>query len=206
MKRQLRIFVAGVMVVLPFALTGYVVWWAGSGLDAMGRAALGRIAPAAGKWLFPGVGALLLVVAIYLVGLLMHLWAFRWGVKLLERLFSRVPVVKSIYESLRDILQLFGGDAGRMGQVVRYRLPGTDVQLLGIRTSTAPRGAGEGGKVAVYLPMSYQFGGFTVYVPPEAVEPIDMTVEEALKIAATGDVGSTEAAPPDAPAQPPSQS
>jgi len=191
------------MVVLPFALTGYVVWWAGSRLDALGRAALSRVAPAAEQWLFPGVGALLLVLTIYLVGLLMHLWAFRWGVRLLERVFSRVPVVKSIYESLRDILRLFGGDAGRMGQVVRYRLPGTDVQLLGIRTSTAPRGAGAGGKVAVYLPMSYQFGGFTVYVPPDAVEPIEMTVEEALKIAATGDVG---VAPPDAPAQPPSQS
>ena len=115
---------------------------------------------------------------------------------LLEKLFGRLPVIKTLYESVRDILQLFGGQGERMGQVVRFRMPGTEADLLGIRTSTAPRGAPGGGKVAVYLPMSYQLGGFTLYVKPDAVEPVDMSVEEALKIAATADAGVAETAPP----------
>ncbi|OPX24372.1 MAG: hypothetical protein B1H04_02185 [Planctomycetales bacterium 4484_123] len=201
MKKLVRTFLTGVVVVAPFAVTAYLIWWAGTALDRLARGAIAVLAPGAGRFLFPGAGALVLVVSVYLVGLLMRVWVFRWTVRLLERLFHHLPVVKGLYDSIRDVLRLFGGDAAQMGQVVRYRLPGTQVELLGIRTSTQPRGASGSGKVAVFLPMSYQFGGFTLYVPAETVSPIDMTVEEALKIAATADAGpAPEPAPQDQPA------
>ncbi len=184
MKKQVRIFLTGAVVLVPFALTVYLVWWAGAALDRVGRSVL---PPGAEGWLFPGVGAIAALAAIYLVGLLMHWCVFRWVVRLLEGLMERLPVVKSVYESIRDILKLFAGDSRQMGQVVRYRLPGTDAQVLGIQTSTSPRGAEGLGKVAVYLPLSYMIGGWTVYVAPEALEPVDMSVEEALKIAATAE-------------------
>lgn len=185
MNKHLRIFLAGVMVVVPFVATVYLIWWAGSRLDGLVRSALGKD----NKWLFPGAGAALVLVGMYLIGLLTHWWLFRWALGLVEKLLTRIPGVKSIYESLRDVLKLFGGESDKMGQVVLYKLPGADAKLLGIRTSTDPRGARGENRVAVYLPMSYQLGGFTLYVPPEAVEPIDMSVEEAMKIAATADVG-----------------
>lgn len=188
MKRQLRIFLAGVMILAPFAVTAYVVWWAGSGLDGLARGAIKGIFPDARP--FPGLGAIVLLLGVYLVGLLTHWWVFRGVVKLLEKLFSRVPLIKTVYESVRDILGLFSGDTNQMGQVVRYRVPGTEVELLGIRTSTSPRGAGSAGKVAVYLPMSYMIGGLTVYVAEDSVEPMDMSVEEALKIAATAEAST----------------
>jgi uncharacterized membrane protein len=190
MRKQLRIFVTGVMIVTPFAVTAYVVWWAGSALDGMARGAIEAVAPKARKLLIPGAGALVLLVAIYLVGLLARLWVFRRGMERLEKLFARLPVVKTLYESVRDILKLFSSDSRQMGQVVRYRVPGADADLLGIRTSLAPRGARQKGQVSVYLPMSYQIGGFTLYVPAESIEPVDMTVEQALKIAATADAGA----------------
>jgi len=196
MRRHVRIFAAGVVVVAPFAITAYLAWWAGSALDGLARSVIEAVAPGAKKLLFPGVGALLLVVLVYLVGLLTHVWAFRWAMGILERIFARLPVVKTLYESVRDIMNLFASGSGRMGQVVRYRLPGAGAQLLGIQTSTAPRGAGQSGNVSVFLPMSYQLGGFTIYVPPDAVEPTDLTVEEALKIAATADAGAGPAQGP----------
>ena len=189
MRKQLRIFLAGVMIVAPFVVTVYVIWWAGTALDGLARSAVTAIFMDAK--LFPGLGAILVVVGIYLIGLLTHWWVFRWILGLLEGLVSRLPVVKTIYESVRDILGLFGGDANRMGQVVRYRVPGTEMELLGIRTSSSPRGASGSNKVAVYLPMSYMVGGPTVYVDAESVEPVDMSVEEALKIAATAEATGT---------------
>ena len=192
MNRHLRIFLAGVMIVVPFAATVWLILWVGKTLDAMVGDIVAPDAPEGKPWLFHGAGVLIVLAGMYLIGLLTHFWAFRWIVSLLERLFSRVPVVKSIYESLRDVLKLFSGEAEKMGQVVLFRVPGTEAKMLGIRTSTAPRGVGADGRVAVYLPMSYQFGGFTLYVAPEAIEPIDMSVEEALKIAATADVGAAE--------------
>lgn len=184
MKRQLRIFLAGVMVLAPFAVTAYAVWWAGTGLDGIASDVIQSIAPSVARWWFPGAGVIFLLVGVYVIGLLTHLWLFRWFFHTLERVFSRLPVVKTIYESVRDILKVFAGDAGQMGQVVLYRIPGTQIDLLGIMTSTSPVGVGPG-KVAVYLPMSYQLGGFTVYVDDQSVKPIDMSVEQAMKLAAT---------------------
>jgi len=198
MKKHIRIFLAGMMIVAPIAVTAYAVVWAGAGLDNLARSGIQAVAPAAKAWLFPGVGAILLIVAVYLVGLLTRVWGFRWIMRLVEGVFARLPGIKALYESVRDILKLFGGDSKHMGQVVRYRLPGTDAKVLGIRTSTAPRGAADPGRVAVYLPMSYMVGGMTVYVPADAVEPVEMSVEEALKIAATAEVGQHRDDPPGA--------
>jgi len=189
MKRQIEIFLAGVMVVAPLAVTVYVVWWLGSGLDGLVRSVVEAVSDQAAEKLPPGTGALVLVVGVYLVGLMTRVWGLRWVTAGVERLFLRLPVVRSLYESVRDMLKLFGGDPGRMGQVVRYRLPGTEVEVLGIQTSSAPRGAGREGAVSVYIPLSYMLGGPTVYVPADAVTPVDMSVEQALRIAATADAG-----------------
>ena len=185
-KKQLGIFLAGVMVIVPFAVTVYVIWWVGTSLDSLARSGIEAISPGVEDWWFPGAGVIVLLVGIYLIGLLTRLWGFRCMLGLIERIFSRLPGVKSIYESVRDILNLFGGDASKTGQAVRYRVPGPEIDLLGIRTSTNPV-ATEGSdtdKVAVYLPMSYMIGGPTVYVSPDSLEPVDMTVEEAMKVAA----------------------
>lgn len=190
MRKHLEIFFSGAIVLAPFAITAYVVWWIGSGLDGLVQ----KVWPTA-MWYHPGIGVVIILVCVYLVGLLTRYAAFRWGLGLLDGLLARMPVIRTIYEALRDVIRLFGGDAKRMGQVVRYRVPGTEIDLLGIRTATGIR-LGDEEKVAVYLPLSYQFAGYTIYVPPDAVQPVDMTVEQALKIAATAGAGTGDASGP----------
>ena len=192
MKRHIRIFLAGFMVVAPFALTIWVVLWAGGKLDGLIRDAFELVREGSGKQVPPGGGVLPILVLIYLIGLLTRWVVFTHAVSVLERLLGRVPMLKGIYESVRDVVKLFGGSSAQMGQPVRFRWPGTDVELLGIRTNLAPRGCppaepGAASKVAVYLPMSYQIGGFMVYVPAESLQPANMTVEEALRTAATAE-------------------
>ena len=137
----------------------------------------------------------MVLVGIYLVGLLTHLWIFRWAVGLVEKLVVRVPGVKTVYESVRDLLKLFGGDARRMGRVVLYTPPGTDMTMLAILTNERPSGIGPEAKhkVAIYLPYSYMFGGITVYVSPDHLQEVDTPVEVALKLAATAQVTSSTA-------------
>jgi len=196
MKRQIRIFLAGLLVVVPLAVAAYVVWVVGSGLDGLGNQAVRAVWPDAE--LPPGLGVLVLIVAIYIIGLLTHLWVFQWAFRLLEGLIARVPGVKVIYESVRDLMKLFGGDAEKMGKVVRYHPPGTDIDLLGIMTNENPAGIAESApdrRVAVYLPYAYMFGGPTIYVSPEHVHEVGLSVEQALKIAATAHVGANAATP-----------
>ncbi|HEX5676313.1 MAG TPA: hypothetical protein VFX83_13075, partial [Azonexus sp.] len=69
--------------------------------------------------------------------------------------------------------------------VVSLRLPGQALELVGLVTrknvDDLPAGFLQGDRVAVYLPMGYMIGGYTVFVPREWVQPLDMSVEEAMR-------------------------
>ena len=187
MRKQFGIFLAGMLVVVPFALTVYVVVSAGAWVNDMGD----RIVANWDVKLPPGVGAVLLLVGVYVVGLLTRLWVFRGLLHVIERLVSRLPGIKTIYESTRDLMKLFGGDSKRMGRSVLYRDPNSGGTLLAILTNESPRGvpADEaGGKVALYVPFSYMFGGITIYVPREHIREVNLPVEQTLKLAATAQV------------------
>ena len=185
MKKQLRILLAGMLIVVPFAITIWIIISVGTWLDSLAREPM----KAWGVPVGPGVGALIVIAAVYLVGLLTHLWVFRWVVEFLERLVARVPGVKTIYESVRDLLKLFGGDARRMGKAVLYSPPGSTMTILAIMTNEHPAGLGaKGDKVAIFLPYSYMFGGITVYVPPDCLCEVNIPVEEVLKLCATAQV------------------
>ena len=201
MKRHLKILLTGIFVIIPFAITVWVIWKVAGALDAMGKAALQPIwsamhieRPALEN--LHGVGMIILLLAVYLIGLMMHFWLFNKMVRLVEAVFRRVPGVKTIYESVRDLMKLFGSDSSqKMGQVVEYCPPGGEMGMLGILTNEQPDGAPEG-KVAVYLPMAYMIGGPVVFVPPEHLRPVNMPVERALRLCATAQVGIDRALPP----------
>ncbi|MHC4294175.1 MAG: DUF502 domain-containing protein [Planctomycetota bacterium] len=197
MKKQLKIFLTGLFVVVPFAITVWVIWEVGLWLDGMGR---GILAPIWDRFEIEsprledlhGVGAGLLIVAIYLLGVLMHLWLFRRAVGLFERVFERVPGVKTIYESVRDLMKLFGSESRKMGRVVEYQVDESDVGVLGILTNEQPSGIEHAGKVAVYFPFAYMIGGPVLFVPRDRLREVDMPVERALRLCATAQVGIGE--------------
>ena len=186
--RQVRIMFSGAMVIIPLAITVWVVWSLGAWLDELGTRLFAKESKPT-----VGIGVLIVIGAIYGVGLLTHLWLFRGAFGLVERLFTRLPGVKMIYESVRDLMKLFGGDSQQMGRVVQYSVPGTDMSLLGILTNENPFGLPTDSphrKVAVYVPYSYMFGGPTFFASPEHIVDVDMSVEECMKTAATAMVGS----------------
>ncbi len=190
-NRQVRIFVAGAMVLIPLAITVWSIWWIGTAIDDLGRLAFRSV----GATVVPprGTGALVLIAAIYLIGLLTHLWLFRGVFALMERLVLYVPGVKTIYESVRDLMQLFGGGSDKMGRVVQYQAPDSDMAMLGILTNENPLGVppdSPSRKVSVYVPFSYMIGGPTYLVSPDQIVEVDMSVEECMKICATAQVGT----------------
>ena len=101
--------------------------------------------------------------------------------------FTNLPVVKNIYSSFKDFADYFSPDRNRKAQqtVVALKIPGLALELVGLitrqRVDTLPAGFLQGDRVAVYLPMGYNIGGYTVFVPRDWVQPIDMAVEEAMR-------------------------
>ena len=130
-------------------------------------------------------GFLLLII----VGLLVNAYIVRRVIELGESLLLRVPVVKTVFAALRDLTGLMRvGDAG--GDLQRVVLvdfgPGRVIGFVTQENATLPGIGTDESLVAVYLPMSYQIGGYTLYLPRDRIEPTDLSVEAAMRIVLTG--------------------
>jgi len=193
MKNLSKTFLTGMATVLPIAITLYLLYWFAASAEALLGGALQRLLPE--TWYWPGMGLLLSLVLILLVGTLMHAWAVRRLVQWAESLLYRVPVVRSVYGAIHDFFSLFSREAeAAASQPVMVRLEGIDAELVGfiMREDFTGMPAGLGGedRVAVYLPLSYQIGGYTMVLPRAALRPLDMPMEEAMRFALTGGIST----------------
>lgn len=198
MKKHLKILMAGMLIVVPLAVTIWVIIWIGEMFGNMGYGLLNSLGlidkfdetckPYAGA-----IGIASAIIIVYFIGLLANFWLFSEVFGLMDRVLSSVPGIKTIYESVRDLLKLFGGDSKSMGYVVLYTPPNASHKQLGIVTNENPVGLAEGdNRVIVYLPMGYMIGGPCVYAKPEDVERIDLPVETALKLSATAFISTID--------------
>jgi len=124
------------------------------------------------------------------VGLLMRAWVVRKIFGWTEGLMYRLPLVKTVYGALRDFTNFLSRPQEQgLRQVVLVRLGGTDLRVMGFVTredlAGLPPGMGEPGMIMVYMPMSYQIGGYTALLPRDAVQPVDMSFEEAMRFTLT---------------------
>jgi uncharacterized membrane protein len=197
LKHITATFLRGLATVLPIVLTVYVLYWLAISAEALLGRPLRLLLPAG--WYWPGLGIVAGALLVFVAGLAMELYVARRLLGMLERLVLQVPVVKTVYSAIKDFAG-FVSESSRgkgMGQVVRVRVA-ENMHLVGFVTREdfrgAPGGVAEADTIAVYLPMSYQIGGYTVLLPRRLVEPVDMSVEDALRFAVTAGMSKTQGA------------
>jgi uncharacterized membrane protein len=204
MKSVYRYFFRGLITFLPVALTVYLLFLFIAGAESM---AVWLIRPLIGNFYLPGLGLVIGVGLILALGFLVsHPVAARL-LSWVELPFTRLPVVKSIYSSLKNFADYFSPSENKpQQQVVVLRVPDHALAIVGLvtRQSTAglPAPLSDEERVAVYLPMGYMIGGYTVFVPRSWTEPLDMTVEEAMRSSLIAWMASTRSAAGDAASRP----
>lgn len=184
-----RTFLRGLLAFLPVFLTVYSMIYFVGWLNRACNHAIAWVWPAAPD--LPGLGIMLALAAIFILGALVSARVTRRLFALLETPLRKTPVVKELYTALKQLTTLFAADdPGAAGKVVSVSLPDVEGSMVGllmrsdVETLDDTIAAGE--MVAVYLPMSYQIGGFTVFVPAAWVQEVDMSVEAAMRNALTG--------------------
>lgn len=176
-----KILLKGLVTVLPIGLTLYFIYWLVVSLEEISRTMIIMVMPA--HYYVPGLGLLCSLILLFVAGLIVNALIVQKIIRASEDLLSRIPLVKSIYGGLRDFLAYFSPEKNKdeLKKVVLVNI--YDTQLIGFITGnidTLPDHQQED-RVAVYLPMSYQLGGYTVYVKKNTVETIDMSVEDAMR-------------------------
>jgi uncharacterized membrane protein len=184
-----RIFFAGLFTLLPAVITIYFVVWLVGVLESFFGEPVQWLLPEG--WYRTGMGLVVAIAAAFGVGVLMRAYVFRHLFRAFEQLLVGIPLVRSIYTSLRDMVGLFAQKADPALQVVAIDVPGMG-RLLGFVTRTEfadlPGNAVKEGEVAVYLPMAYNIGGYTVFLPRDRIEPVEMSREDAMKFILTAGV------------------
>jgi uncharacterized membrane protein len=191
-----KLFLKGLAVVIPAALTLAILWWLARAAEQFLGGVLLRILPQG--WYVPGMGVVSAVAMTMLIGLLTHVIVFQRLFAVGDAILNRLPLVKTLYSAIKDFMgYLTPGSQVAQSKVVLVRLPGQPFELLGFVTREdfrrLPFQITVEDPIAVYLPFSYQIGGYTLFLPRSCLTPIDMSFEEAMKFVLTGGV-SREAA------------
>ena len=183
-KALAKIFLRGLLTFIPLFLTVYILVVTTRWLNDVTNTALAWLRP--DLVAFPGAGILLAAVVLFVLGLLTSSHLTRWIVQAIETPLRTLPLVTDIYGALNQLSELFQPKEGHdAGAVVRVRHPQLESSMVGLlmrrNFDDLPAGLADDDTVAVYLPMGYQLGGFTIFVPETWVEKIDMGVESALR-------------------------
>jgi uncharacterized membrane protein len=177
MNWLLKNFLRGLVIVVPFAVTIYILYESFVRLDRL------LAMP------FPGLGLLILLVATVLIGALAGNFVGRNLLRLTEAVFTRAPIVRIIYAAIKDLLEAFVGDKKRFDKPVAVSLTAAaDVRALGFVTQDDLAFLSLPGDVAVYLPFSYSIAGALVIVPRARVERLDADSASIMALVVSGGV------------------
>lgn len=175
-----QIFWTGVVAIIPLTITIALLVWMLTTIDALFGYVIIRLFP---NYYFEGLGILIGLLFVFIVGIMLKGWAARRIQEAAEDFIQRIPFVKTLYNGVRDLLTFFHSKEKPQQRVVLVTLPiGRVVAFLTRETLEGlPTTMNKPDEVIVYIPLSYQIGGLTLMVPRATVEPLDMSVEEAMR-------------------------
>jgi uncharacterized membrane protein len=212
----IKYFLNGVLFLTPIALTIYIVHWILSGWDkTAGKVfhfqiqetpmltVLNGYLPEAHRFTFPmeipGLPLLASIVVVILVGYVVSWWLSARLLRYIDKIFTRVPVVKFIYTIIKDTMASLLGEKKSFSKVAVVRIPNSEMKMLGFITSEDLSHIGFKDHMAIYVMQSMQWAGMTLLVPKEDVEILEgLKMEDAMKfIVSAGAVAPcTQALPP----------
>jgi uncharacterized membrane protein len=177
MRKLIAYFLRGLVVTAPVAVTLWVCWTLFQRIDGLLDLPI------------PGAGFVVTIVAITFVGMVGSTLVTAGLVSVLESSIEKLPFVRLVYSSTRDLLNAFVGEKRRFDIPVTVTLvPGSGVKMIGFVTRESLDIFGIPGYVAVYVPQAYAFAGHLLLVPALQVEPLAGESADLMAFVVSGGV------------------
>ncbi|NOT74127.1 MAG: DUF502 domain-containing protein [Cyclobacteriaceae bacterium] len=176
-QKVARYFFNGTLFIVPLVATVYFIIQAFQWLDT--RLDLP----------YPGVGFAIILSAITLFGYFTTNFAFQTFSNWFDHIINRIPLVKLIYSSVKDLLGAFVGDKRKFDKPVLVTInKENNIYRIGFITQADLTEIGLGEMVAVYFPHSYAFSGDHFLVLRENVKQLDISGSAAMKFIVSGGI------------------
>ncbi len=182
MKKIINYFLQGLLYTVPITVTGAFVVWTFNKID--------EIIPG----LFPGLGLIIVIAIITTIGIIGSAAIASPINSFFQNLLKRVPLLQTIYSSVKDLMSTFVGNKKGFDQPVLIKLyENSSIERIGFITNENLNSLGiNGGKILVYLPHSYAFSGQLFVVEKSYITPIEKPSSEIMKLIVSGGVTEIE--------------
>jgi len=176
-RKILRYFFSGTLFIVPLVATAYFIFISFSWLDSLLNLP------------YPGLGFVIILVAITLFGYLTTNFAFKTMTVWFDHGMNRIPLVKLIYSAVKDLLGAFVGDKKKFNKPVLVRMnKENNLYQIGFITQSDLSELQLQDMVVVYFPHSYALSGYHYFVPKENIKPLDIPGTVAMKFIVSGGV------------------
>src|SRR5688572_6467813 len=168
--RILRYFFSGTLFIVPLVATSYFIFVSFKWLDD-------RL-----NLPYPGLGFAIIIAVITIIGYLSTNYVFKTIGEWFDRGMNRIPLVKLIYSTVKDMLGAFVGDKKKFNKPVLVRInKDNSLYQIGFITQADLAVLGLDDMVVVYFPHSYAFSGIHYFVPKESIKPWNVSGPTAMK-------------------------
>ncbi len=176
-RKIIRYFFSGTLFIVPLVATAYFIYMSFDWLDSL------LALP------YPGLGFAVILIVITGFGYLTSNFAFKAATNWFDHVVNRIPLVKLIYSSLKDLLGAFVGDKKKFNKPVLVRINKENgLHQIGFITQPDLSELGLNDMVVVYFPHSYAFSGYHYFVPKESISPLNISGPAAMKFIVSGGV------------------
>ena len=178
MKKIINYFLQGLLYIVPITVTLYVVVWTFQKIDG--------ILP----FQFPGLGLIIIISLITIIGFLGSAVITSPINAFFQNLLKRAPLLKTIYSSVKDLMNTFVGNKKGFSEPVLVKIyENSTIESIGFITNEDVETLNIAkGKVLVYMPHSYAISGQLFVVEKKNVSPIDKSSAEIMKLIVSGGV------------------
>jgi uncharacterized membrane protein len=181
--------IKGLLIVLPIALSIYIVIWAVTTVDSwLNVNNILGVDPALGTSKnIPGLGLALVVAIILIAGIFVTNFVTEPMYNWFQRVMDKLPIVKFIYSSIKDLTEAFVGDEKKFNHPVIVEVEG-ELKRIGFLTQSDLTRIDLPGESIVYFPFSYSFAGQVYIVRNDKIKELNMSSADAMKLVMSGGV------------------
>jgi len=203
LQRRIRnIFITGLLITLPIALTYFILQFLFKNLDALSpvftKILIDMGAPIPEGYRIPALGLVITLLIVLAVGWFTTNFFGKQMINLGESIVEKIPFVRKIYKGSKQVVQSIAhADTTAFRKVVLLEFPRRGMLAIGFVTGSARGEVQEYTRedvLNVFVPtMPNPTSGFLVFAPPEDLTEINMSIEDGIKYVVSGGIVDTEA-------------